>query len=289
MKNKRSNLKKVVSVTGEYSYRNFTVFDIINQKGKKQLTKTLPFLLEEAEAAEKAGIDTINIRYNPERPETAKEFRKAAPNTFMSFAMPMTAATSESEALRLSFDAMAMGADSIICGTWSLRFINAVSNAGIPTEGHLGLVPRRSTWTGGLKAVGKTIDQAKKIYDGLKALESAGAWAVEIEVIPSDILSILSPKTSLVTSSIGGGIGDIQFLFAEDILGDSTGPFPRHSKQYADLYSLRCEMQEARVKAFHKFVDEVKTAQFPDKEHQVNVEEKVKSDLIKYIEKTESL
>ena len=44
---------------------------------------------------------------------------------------------------------MEMGADSIICGTWSLDFIETVAKAGIPAEGHLGLVPRKSTWTGG--------------------------------------------------------------------------------------------------------------------------------------------
>ena len=42
MENKNPKLKKVVSVTGEYSYRNYTVYDIINLKGKLQLTKTLP-------------------------------------------------------------------------------------------------------------------------------------------------------------------------------------------------------------------------------------------------------
>ena len=85
-------MKKVVLVTGEYAQRNYTVFDIIGLKGKRQLTKTLPFLIEEAEAAEQAGIDTMNIRYNPERPEIAKQLREAAPNTCMSFAMPMQSA-----------------------------------------------------------------------------------------------------------------------------------------------------------------------------------------------------
>ena len=149
-------MKKVVLVTGEYAQRNYTVFDIIGLKGKRQLTKTLPFLVEEAEAAEQAGIDTMNIRYNPERPEIAKHLREAAPNTFMSFAMPMQSAKSKTDALKFAFDAMEMGADSIICGTWSLDFIETVAKAGIPAEGHLGLVPRKSTWTGGLRAVGKT-------------------------------------------------------------------------------------------------------------------------------------
>ena len=59
----------------------------------------------------------------------------------MSFALPMLAAKSEYDALRLSFDAMELGADSVICGTWSINFIEAVSHAGIPTEGHIGLLP----------------------------------------------------------------------------------------------------------------------------------------------------
>lgn len=277
-------MKKVVSITGAYSCRNFTVFDIIGLKGTKQLTKTLPFLIEEAEAAEQAGIDTMNIRYNPERPEIAKQLREAAPKTFMSFAMPMQAAKSKSDALKFSFDAMEMGADSIICGTWSLEFIETVAKAGIPAEGHIGLVPRKSTWTGGLRAVGKTIDQAKKLYDDLKTLENVGAWAVEIEVIPSDVLAILSPKTSLITSSIGGGKGDIQFLFAEDILGDSAGPFPRHSKQYADLFAIRKKMQIMRVDAFRNFIDDVKHDSFPSKEYEVSVDDDVKLKLQEYID-----
>tara|TARA_Y100001960_G_C14721095_1_gene852425 strand:+ start:584 stop:1453 length:870 start_codon:yes stop_codon:yes gene_type:complete len=285
MKPERQNRKRIVRVNGEYAHRNFTVFDIINLKGIRQLTKTIPFLEEEAKAAEEAGIDTLNIRHDPNRPEISKALRKAAPNTFMSFAMPMQAAKSEYDALKLSFDAMEIGADSIICGTWGLNFISAVAHAGIPTEGHLGLVPRRSTWTGGLRAVGKTSAQAIKLYQDLKKLEDVGVWAAEIEVIPSDILCILTSKTKIVTCSIGGGPGDIQFLFAEDILGDSPGPFPRHSKQYADLYSMRIKMQEMRVQAFQKYIQEVNEKTFPSKDYEVSVKNDVKNDLIKYISK----
>ena len=281
----RQNQKRSVKVNGEYAQRNFTVFDIINLKGVKQLTKTIPFLEEEAKAAEEAGIDTLNIRYDPDRPEISVALREAAPNTFMSFAMPMQAAKSEYDALKLSFDAMEIGADSIICGTWGLNFINAVAHAGIPTEGHLGLVPRRSTWTGGLRAVGKTTDQAIKLYQDLKILEDIGVWAAEIEVIPSDILSILTNNTKIVTCSIGGGRGDIQFLFAEDILGDAPGPFPRHSKQYEDLYSMRVKMQEMRIQAFKKYIQEVNELKFPSKEFEVTVKDNVKNDLLEYISK----
>ncbi len=54
----------------------------------------------------------------------------------------------------------------------------------------------------------------------------------------------LSKRTSLITMSIGSGsAADVQLLFAEDILGDSEGPFPRHSKQYCDLHSERKKIE----------------------------------------------
>ena len=93
-------------------------------------------------------------------------------------------------------------------------------------KGHVGLVSRKSTWTGGLRAVGKTAVEAVGLYRQIKALEDAGAWAVEVEVTPELILSELYKRTTLITSSIGSGsCGHIQFLFAEDVLGDGPGPF----------------------------------------------------------------
>ena len=283
---KIKNTKKIMTVSGEYSERNFTVADIRSYKGKRQLTETIPFSEEEAEAAETAGIETLNIRHNPERPEISKALRAAAPNTFMSFALPMQSAKSEYDALRLSFDAMELGADSVICGTWGVKFIEAVAHAGIPTEGHIGLVPRRSTWTGGFKAVGKTLEQAKKLYHDIKILENIGVWAVEVEVIPENIMAILSPQTSLITSSLGSGVGDIQFLFAEDILGTSEGPFPRHSKQYCNLFKEAQRIQKIRVNAFKDFIDDVNSDNFPSNNFEVEVTEEFVERFCNYLDKT---
>ena len=60
------------------------------------------------------------------------------------------------------------------------------------------------------------------------------------------------------TSIGGGGGGDIQFLFAEDILGNNPPPYPRHSKQYKNLYKMKQEMQAERVAGFKEFIDDVK-------------------------------
>lgn len=260
-------LKRVMTLGGAYGTRNYTVKDLRDQKGRRVLVETLPFSPEEAAAAEQAGIDTMKVRFDPKQPDLAAAIRKAAPNTFMSFSVPLVAAASETEAVRLAYQAMELGADGIMC-QWSPRFVAAAAEAGVPVQGHAGLVPRKSTWTGGLRAVGKTLDEALWIYREIKRLEEAGAWAVEVEVIPAALLSEITKRTTLLTSSIGAGSGgDIQFLFAEDILGNNGPPYPRHSKQYRNLYKLREAMQAERISGFREFIQDVKSGGFPGPEH----------------------
>jgi 3-methyl-2-oxobutanoate hydroxymethyltransferase len=263
----KRGLKRVMTVGGAYGLRNYTVKDLRDLKGKRVLCETVPFSVEEAAAAEEAGIDTMKVRFDPKHPELAIAIRKAAPHTFMSFSVPLVAAASETEAVRLAYQAMEIGADAIMC-QWSPRFIAAATEAGVPVQGHAGLVPRRSTWTGGLRAVGKTIEEALWIYDQIKSFEKAGAWAVEVEVIPAALLAEITKRTTLLTSSIGaGGGGDIQFLFAEDILGNNGPPYPRHSKQYRNIFKMKQEMQAERVAGFRDFIRDVKSGGFPGPEH----------------------
>ncbi|MEI7969309.1 MAG: 3-methyl-2-oxobutanoate hydroxymethyltransferase [Betaproteobacteria bacterium] len=263
-------LKRIMTLGGAYGTRNYTVKDLRDQKGRRVLVETLPFTPEEAAAAEEAGIDTMKVRFDPKRPDVAAEIRKAAPHTFMSFSVPLVAAATEAEAVRLAYTAMELGADAIMC-QWSPRFISAAAEAGVPVQGHAGLIPRKSTWTGGLRAVGKTVDEALWIYREIKRLEDAGAWAVEVEVIPAPLLAEISRRTTLLTSSIGaGGGGDIQFLFAEDILGNNRPPYPRHSRQYRELYRLREAMQAERIAGFRDFIADVRSGGFPGPEHVVN-------------------
>ena len=263
----KRGLTRIMTLGGAYGTRNYTVKGLRDQKGVRVLVETLPFSVEEAAAAEEAGIDTMKVRFDPAMPEPAAAIRRAAPNTFMAFSVPLLAAASEAEAVRLGYDAMAIGADAIMC-QWSPRFVAAAAEAGIPVQGHAGLVPRKSTWTGGLRAVGKTIDEAMAVYRSIKALENAGAYAVEVEVIPEDLLAEISKRTTLITSSIGAGSGgDIQFLFAEDILGNHLPPYPRHSKQYRDLYKMKQAMQAERISGFREFVDDVQNSRFPGPEH----------------------
>ena len=135
-------LTRIMTLGGAYGTRNYTVKGLRDQKGKRVLTETLPFSPEEAAAAEEAGIDTMKVRFDPSQPEPAAAIRRAAPNTFMAFSVPLVAAASETEAVRLGYDAMKLGADAIMC-QWSPKFVRAAADAGIPIQGHAGLVHGR--------------------------------------------------------------------------------------------------------------------------------------------------
>ena len=282
---KKKGLKRIMTVGGAYGTRNYTVKDLRDLKGKRVLTETVPFSIEEAIAAEEAGIDTMKVRFDPNNPDLAISLRRAAPNTFMAFSVPLIAAASEDEAVRIAYKAMEIGADAVMC-QWSPRFIAAATEAGVPVQGHAGLVPRRSTWTGGLKAVGKTIDEAIWVYNKIKEFERAGAYAVEVEVIPEELLTEISKRTKLLTSSIGAGKGgDIQFLFAEDILGNNPPPYPRHSKQYRQLYKMKEKIQLERVAGFKEFIKDVKTGNFPKIEHVVRASSGLIESFVKALNK----
>ena len=281
----QQGLTRVMSLSGVYGTRNYTVKDLRDQKGQKVLVETLPFTPEEAAGAEEAGIDTMKVRFDPNQPSLVEAIRQAAPNTFMAYSVPLIAASSPEEAVRLGFEAMKYGADAIMC-QWPPRFIEAASEAGIPVQGHAGLVPRKSTWTGGLKAVGKTLEEAIWIYEQIKSMERAGAYAVEVEVIPEELLAVITKRTTLLTSSIGGGSGgDIQFLFADDILGNNGPPYPRHSKQYRNLYKMKQEMQRERVNGFKDFIEDVKNRKFPSEEHVVKAPKNLITNFLLEVEK----
>jgi 3-methyl-2-oxobutanoate hydroxymethyltransferase len=269
----KRGLHRTMTLGGEYAVRNYTVKHLQDLKGKTVLTETMPFTTSEAAAAQEAGIDTMKVKFDPKNPASAIAIRKAAPHTFMTFCIGLTKIATVQEAVRAGFDAMEAGADGIMC-QWSPEFIRAVSSVGIPVQAHAGLVPRLSTWTGGLRAVGKTIEEAMWIFQQIKSFEEAGAWAVEVEVVPAALLAQISSRTRLVTSSIGAGSGgDIQFMFAEDILGNHAPPYPRHTKQYRDLHKMEQAMQVERVEGFRDYIKDVKSGAFPGPEHIVKAPE----------------
>jgi 3-methyl-2-oxobutanoate hydroxymethyltransferase len=261
--------KRVFSINLQPGYRNYTVKDLQDLKGKKKLTQILVSNASEASAAEEAGIDLILAKPD----ENVPLIRKAASKTFMTVAIPFIKYSSKEKIVKKALELVELGADSIHCGSWNLNFMKYLNEFKIPFQGHAGLVPRRSTWIGGVRAFGKNSSEALKLLSDIKDIEDTGAWGVEVECVPEDILGEITKETKLLTLSIGSGKrSDVQFLFAEDILGCSSIDTPRHAKMYANFNKLNAEIQKERIKAFKKFASEVKNGTFPSKKHSIPIE-----------------
>ncbi len=147
-----------------------------------------------------------------------------------------------------------------------------MAREGIPVVGHLGMVPRHVTWTG-YRAIGKTVAEAKELHRRMKELESAGAYAAELEVVPHNLARWLCSQTKLLLMSLGSGSGcDTQFLFSDDILGDYEERLPRHAKAYRNFLAEHRHLQAERVAAFREYIADVNEARFPERSHLVEMD-----------------
>ena len=136
-----------------------------------------------------------------------------------------------------------------------------------------------------MRAIGKTPAEAKRLYEQMKRLESAGAYAAELELVPHRLASYLCQKTSLLLMSLGSGHGcDSQFLFSDDILGDYDERIPRHAKAYRNFFKEYQRLQEERIAAFKEYAEDVRSGRFPEARHLVAMDEAVFREAVTAIE-----
>lgn len=143
--------------------------------------------------------------------------------------------------------------------------IRAITGAGIPVMGHIGLTPQSVHQLGGFRAQGKTAAAAKRLVEDALILEEAGCFSVVLESVPGRLAELISKRLSIPTMGIGAGVGcDGQVLVTHDLLGLFDRFTPKFVKKYADFHA---EMQ----KAFTDYIEDVETKRFPAAEHTVEM------------------
>ncbi|MEI7692476.1 MAG: 3-methyl-2-oxobutanoate hydroxymethyltransferase [Actinomycetes bacterium] len=151
-------------------------------------------------------------------------------------------------------------------GPTSVARARAISNAGIPVMGHVGLTPQTSTALGGYRAQGKTAEQALLIRDQAIALEQAGCFAIVFEAIPSELAAEIMPRISVPVIGIGAGGGvDGQVLVFHDLLGIREGLGARFVKRYANIL-------DEMVDGVSAFAEDVRDRSFPGPEHGYSID-----------------
>ncbi len=137
----------------------------------------------------------------------------------------------------------------------SVETVAKLTSIGIPVMGHVGLTPQ-SVNRLGYKKQGKTNDEAERILHEAMALADAGAFAIILEHIPSDLAAKITSKIAIPTIGIGAGSNcDGQVLVTADLLGLSPKQ-PPFAKSYVNL-------RQIIIQATQDFASEVRQGQFP--------------------------
>ncbi len=251
-------MPRIFDFGGREVERSLTVADLRRLKGSgKQVTQVTAETAEEAAAAEAAGIEMVVCRGS-----NVARVREGSRRIFVTAALGFAEAITGDEILRAGFAAVTSGADAVITGR-SPDMVLLLANEQIPVMGHLGLVPRKSTWVGGMRAVGKTAKEALELWDRFRQLEDAGAFAAECEVIAAPVMAEINKRTSLVTVSLGSGpAADVIFLFTSDICGESAR-LPRHARAWGNLRRLQDQIRQERIEALRGFRGAVASSDFP--------------------------
>ncbi|WP_027365684.1 3-methyl-2-oxobutanoate hydroxymethyltransferase [Desulfotruncus alcoholivorax] len=147
--------------------------------------------------------------------------------------------------------------------------VKALTEAGIPVMGHLGLTPQSINQMGGYKVQGKDEEAARKLIEDAKALEEAGAFAVVLECVPTPLAAKITGDIGIPTIGIGAGPGcSGQVLVTHDMLGFYGQFSPKFVKRYANLH-------EAIMQGLRSYREEVENGAFPGPEHGFGLDEAV--------------
>jgi 3-methyl-2-oxobutanoate hydroxymethyltransferase len=141
--------------------------------------------------------------------------------------------------------------------------VEALVSAGVPVMAHIGLTPQSVNAFGGYRVQGRGDEAAHRLVQDAKALQHAGAFAVVLEVVPSEVAAEVTRALNIPTVGIGAGPAcDAQVLVWQDMAGlRGEGKPAKFVKEYANLAEILGD-------AATRFGDEVRRGAYPSAEHE---------------------
>ena len=141
--------------------------------------------------------------------------------------------------------------------------VEALVSAGVPVMAHIGLTPQSVNALGGYRVQGRGDEAAHRIIQDAKALQHAGAFAVVLEVVPSELAAQVTKALHVPTIGIGAGPScDAQVLVWQDMAGlRGEGKPAKFVKEYADLTAV---LRDAAM----RYADDVRGGTYPSAEYE---------------------
>ena len=252
-----------------------TVRKVVSMKGKKKIVMVTAYDYPFARAVDEAGVDIILVGDSlgmtvlglPSTLQVTMEdmirhtaaVARASPRALLVADMPFMSYEADlASAVRNASEFLRVGADAVKIegGSEYADVVKAMTRAGIPVMGHVGLTPQKHKLLGGYRLMGRTHQEALEIVRDAEDIAEAGAFAVVIEYTAAEVAEVITRRLSVPTICIGSGPScDGQVLVIHDILGLTPTP-PPFAKAYANLF----EVIKGAVSSYR---DEVERGAFP--------------------------
>lgn len=171
-----------------------------------------------------------------------------------------------------------VGAVKLEGGRYMAPTIRSIVKSGIPVMGHLGLTPQSIHQHGGFRIQGKSYSDARALIQAADALQTAGAFAIVLELVPAEVAALISKRLNIPTIGIGAGPdcdGEVQVF--HDLLALLPGDPHRHTHQFGELYP-------SMISALTKYVEAVRNGEFPTAAQSINLSRKILETLLEEFE-----
>ena len=188
----------------------------------------------------------------------------------------MSYQTSRSDAIRNAGRLLKeAGAQSVKLegGRHVAKTMRRIVQSGIPVMAHIGLTPQAVHQMGGYRIQGRTTKAAIDLIEDAKAVEDAGAYALVLEGVPSQLAAIVTERLTIPTIGIGAGVHcDGQVQVFHDMMGLYTDFTPKHARKYAHL-------AEVMGTAVAEYIEDVRAQAFPSEDESFTLSPEVLAEL----------
>lgn len=197
--------------------------------------------------------DTTHVTMDHMLHHTAAAAR-GCQNAFLLGDLPIHSYSTPKDALMNAQRLVEAGADAVKLegGTSQAEQVKAITEAGIPVVGHLGMLPQRVKEEGGYKKKGKTEEQVSALKEGALALQEAGICALVLESVIGSTSRELSELLNVPTIGIGCGKGNTHGEIA--VITDLLGSYPWFVPPFATPRADHGDSTKAAAKAYQEAI-----------------------------------
>ena len=253
--------------------KRWNVESLVAIRGKRVLPKLRVTTLDEAAAAEIAGIDLISVPPSlGVRTSLSRGLHRMPLPSLVTIsgisAAPMITFDGQWPCSSMELTASTVRGRWLRSGCWRITgFLSVVMSGSCRPRRPGQEAPKRSA-----------SHSARPNSSGNNAppTRMPGPLRSKSRLCPKRLPKSSRKGTNLFLISMGGGSkGHAQYLFGEDVLGENENHMPRHAKKYADFLGEYRRLQDMRIDAMRAYADEVRTGAFPSEPYIVHADEGV--------------